>query len=109
MQLLEQKRIEGEIRGLNIAPGKELLVQMFMDDTCIFVHNSKDNYNRMREVIREYELCSGAKLNTSKSEFIPLSDFHLPDWIHNTGCRILRAGEVTKYLRCPIGLTITLT
>lgn len=81
---------------------------MFVDDMGIFVYNSEENYNRIRDVISEYERCSRAKLNASKSELIPLFEFPLLDWIYNIGCCILRAGEVTKYLGCPIGLAISL-
>lgn len=52
MQLLEQKRIDGEIYGLNITQDKDLLVQMFADNMGIFVYNLEENYTKTREVIR---------------------------------------------------------
>lgn len=53
-----------------------------------------------------YERCLGAKLNESKSKFVPLTHFDLPNWIHTMGYKFLRVGEVMKYLGCPIGLDI---
>lgn len=82
---------------------------MFADDMGIFVQNLEENYRKIRETISIYERYSGAKLNESKYDFIPLNHFELLDWIHSTNYKVLRVGEVTKYLGCPIGLDIQLT
>lgn len=79
---------------------------MFVDDIGIFVHNLEENYRRICEAIRTYEECLGAKLNEKKSEFIPLTNFTIPQWILDSGNKVLWAGEVTKYLGCPIGMEI---
>lgn len=58
--------------GLKITQDKELLMQMFANNTRIFFQNSEGNYCRIKEVISTYKKCSRAKPNKRKLEFFPL-------------------------------------
>lgn len=63
MSLLVKSASEGELVGLQIHPGKQLLHQLFVDDMGIFIKATKENFRKATSLIAIYERISGAQLN----------------------------------------------
>lgn len=103
MALLEKGAQKGELIGLQIWPGKQLLHQLFADDTGIFINSTEANYRKATSLISVYERISGAQLNLQKLVLIQLNMGPSPDWFARAGCRIAARGEVFKYLGCTVG------
>ncbi|KAL3692702.1 hypothetical protein R1sor_006353 [Riccia sorocarpa] len=85
---------------------KSLLHQLYADDTGINIATDEQQFGRLQEVIQQFERCSGAKLNLSKSLIMPLAPTVIPDWVVDTGCQIAKPGVHFKYLGvlagCPV-------
>lgn len=81
--LLKKKAVEGMLRGIQLdAVGQsQLLCQLFVDDTSLYLEMSKDNFKAAMEVIATYERISGAKLNLEKSMIVQLDDSPEPAWL----------------------------
>lgn len=57
---------------------KQLLFQLFVDDTSMYVETTEDNFLATREALSFYEKISGAKLNMEKSTLVPMDDQEPP-------------------------------
>lgn len=80
MPLLQKSAMAGELIGLQIRPGVQLLYQLFADDTGIFIESSKDNFRKATSLIAVYERISGARLNLQKSVLIQLNSGPSLEW-----------------------------
>ncbi|KAL3684230.1 hypothetical protein R1sor_002252 [Riccia sorocarpa] len=67
MRALREAERQGLIQGLNIGDGRTLFHQLFADDTGICITAEESQFDKLREVIREFEIASGACLNLQKS------------------------------------------
>ncbi|KAL3683679.1 hypothetical protein R1sor_001701 [Riccia sorocarpa] len=67
MRALQEEECRGGIQGLNIGGGRRLLHQLFADDTGICITADERQFNRLKEMIRDFEVASGASLNLQKS------------------------------------------
>jgi hypothetical protein len=76
---------------------------LFVDNVGIFIPALELAFNKLYKCLSLYEAASGAKLNFQKSTIIPIAIENIPDWIHRTGCSILKDGEIHKYLNSPFG------
>lgn len=80
MSLLAKSAQEGELVGLQICPGLQLLHQLFVDDTWIFIRSTEENYRKPSTLIVEYERIFGVQLNLQKSILIQLNFGPSLDW-----------------------------
>ncbi|KAL3687387.1 hypothetical protein R1sor_013696 [Riccia sorocarpa] len=97
MALREEERV-GHLQGLNIGGDHTLLHQLFADDTCICITAEERQFEKLKEVIKEFENASGARLNLQKSIVMQLRSQQHPDWMGQTGCEIAGLGSSFKYL-----------
>ncbi|KAL2613089.1 hypothetical protein R1flu_024781 [Riccia fluitans] len=88
----------GRINGLNIGDGASLMHQLFADDTGISITASEEQFQRLKEVIGDYEEASRARLNLHKSIVMPLKPSRIPSWFDASGCKLARPGMSFKYL-----------
>ena len=58
-------RAEKEIKGIQI--GKEVKLPLFSDDMILYIENPKDSTRKLLELISEYSIVAGCKINTQKS------------------------------------------
>lgn len=72
MSMLIEKVAIGELEGIIIGNGQQLIHQLFADDIGLFLMATDQNFRCARDVIIEYEKISRALLNVSKSIIIPL-------------------------------------
>ncbi|KAL3694436.1 hypothetical protein R1sor_008087 [Riccia sorocarpa] len=107
MEMLREERVQGRLQGLETGSGKEILEALFADDTGLLLHADEENWKRAGEVIRRFEVMSGAKLNANKSLVVPIGFQDPPGWLLKTGCKFATEGEVWTYLGCPIGVKVT--
>ncbi|KAL3692146.1 hypothetical protein R1sor_005797 [Riccia sorocarpa] len=103
MLLLEKAQREGYIEGIKLPCGKQLIHQLFADNTCIHFQAIENFFNKTKELVGAFEIISGAALNIDKSVIIPLGVQEPQEWIRNTGCKIARKGEIVIYLGGPTG------
>lgn len=73
MSLLEKSVSEGELVGLQIHPGKQLLHQLFAIDKGIFIEATEEKFRLATSLIAIYEMISEAQLNLQKSLLIQLN------------------------------------
>lgn len=66
----------------------------------------EESFLKLQNILKLYEVASGAKLNMSKSIIVPLSLPVIPQWLTTIGCRISEPGKVQKYLGAPIGCNL---
>ncbi|KAL3687463.1 hypothetical protein R1sor_013772 [Riccia sorocarpa] len=86
----------GGIQGLNIGGGRRLLHQLFVDETGICITAEERQFNRLKEVIREFEVASGASLNLQKSIVMQVRPGNTPSWMH--GGHVLAATPLYRLL-----------
>ncbi|KAL3690009.1 hypothetical protein R1sor_016318 [Riccia sorocarpa] len=98
MRRLREEERRGNIRGLNIGEGRSLLHQLFADDTGICISMEEQHFTRLQEVIRDYEMASGARLNVQKSTIMQLKPGPSPDWLSSTDCELAGPGGPFVYL-----------
>ena len=58
-------REEKQIKGIHI--GKKVKLSLFTDDMILCIENPKDTTKKLQEVINEYSIVAGYKINTQKS------------------------------------------
>ncbi|KAL3698223.1 hypothetical protein R1sor_012299 [Riccia sorocarpa] len=92
----EERR--GSIRGLNIRGGQTLLHQLFADDTGICITAEERQFETLKEVIKEFEMVLGARLNLQKSIVMQLTPKQPPPWMEQSGCEIAVPGRNFRYL-----------
>jgi hypothetical protein len=103
MSLFNAKIHEGSLFGLPIGDGKQLLHQLFADDTGVFLQATEENFDCMIDCIHTYERISGQKLNFEKSTLVQLDRGPRPTWFSWSGCRVAEDRDQLVYLGCPLG------
>ncbi|KAL3678849.1 hypothetical protein R1sor_021805 [Riccia sorocarpa] len=78
MKLLTREEKEGRITWLKIQENKTLLFKLFADDMGVFLSNEVGQFEALRQVLRKYELASGALINLEKSLIMPLGGDTVP-------------------------------
>ena len=58
-----------EIEGIQIDQNKSIKITQYADDTTVFVKNIRSVY-RLFDLLRQFENCSGLRINQSKSEIL---------------------------------------
>ncbi|KAL3698376.1 hypothetical protein R1sor_012452 [Riccia sorocarpa] len=96
MRALREKEAQGNIQGVNIGDGNSLLHQLFADDTGICITAEEAQFVRLKEVIRDFEIASGASLNLQKSIVMQMRPDPSQTWMQESGCEV--AGPGTKFV-----------
>lgn len=92
MSLLAQATQIGELFGMKIIDEKQLLHQLFTNNTGIFLKSIEENFLKATSLISVYEHISGALLNLDKSLLIQLHSGACVDSYQNAGCKIAIRG-----------------
>ncbi|KAL3686059.1 hypothetical protein R1sor_004081 [Riccia sorocarpa] len=85
---------------------KQLVYQLFADDTGVFLKMDQQVFNTTMDTLRKFELASGAKLNLSKTTIIPVGDGTIPAWLQNSGCTIATPSDRYRYLGLLTGVDV---
>ncbi|KAL3698037.1 hypothetical protein R1sor_012113 [Riccia sorocarpa] len=86
MRSLREEERCGRVKGVAYDGEQTLLHQIYADDTGVNITMAETQFNRLREVIGDYEEVSGAKLNLTKSLIMPIMHVFPPDWaLRETG------------------------
>ncbi|KAL3689560.1 hypothetical protein R1sor_015869 [Riccia sorocarpa] len=107
MSMLRRAELAGRIRGLQIAPGKSLLHQLFADDTGICIEDKEEYFTELQLILNRYELASGARINIQKSLVMPLGQATVPDWVRTIGCEVAKGRRHFKYLGICVGVEVS--
>ena len=59
-------RAEKEVKGIQIGK-EEVKLSVFADDMILYIENPKDSTRKLLELINEYSVVAGYKINTKKS------------------------------------------
>jgi hypothetical protein len=105
-RLLDRAVREGLCLGFTVGKSDEtsLMVShlLFADDTLIFCDADSDQISNLRHVFSFFEVCSGLKINLSKSEIVSVRDVPNIEEIREIlGCKLARLPM--KYLGLPLG------
>jgi hypothetical protein len=66
--LLKEARVENEIRGVRFgAGGPHITHLLFADDSVVFLEASKQNLLVLKNILKDYEVSSGQRVNLQKS------------------------------------------
>ncbi|KAL3683806.1 hypothetical protein R1sor_001828 [Riccia sorocarpa] len=98
MRALREEERMGNLQGLNIGGEHSLLHQLFADDTEICITAEERQFEKLKEVIKEFENASGASLNLQKSIVMQLKPQQHQEWMEQTGCELAGLGSSFKYL-----------
>ncbi|KAL3697371.1 hypothetical protein R1sor_011447 [Riccia sorocarpa] len=98
MRTLREEEAQGNIQGLNIGDGKSLLHQLFADDTGICITAEEAQFDKLKEVIRDFEVASGASLNLQKSIVMQMRPGPPQMWMEDSGCEVAGPGKKFVYL-----------
>ncbi|KAL3676398.1 hypothetical protein R1sor_026346 [Riccia sorocarpa] len=100
------------MKGIQIELGRELVHQLYADDTGICLAAPRENFEKLQEILARYELASGAQVNMSKSLIMPMGGAAVPDWVYHVGCEVVDGERSFKYLgirlEIPAHLMLTL-
>ncbi|KAL3686848.1 hypothetical protein R1sor_013157 [Riccia sorocarpa] len=103
MSILRKREAEGRLRGLPLTGNRNLLHNLYADDSGVMIQADLQNFNELQDAVQLYEDISGVKMNMSKTTVIPVAMDSSPTWLTAHGCYIAREGEVIRYLGFPIG------
>lgn len=67
------------LHGIKIGT-HDLLTSLFADDILIFSANPPSDMSTIKKVFDEFRLCSGLRINYSKSEILPIGTHSVPPW-----------------------------
>ncbi|KAL3684967.1 hypothetical protein R1sor_002989 [Riccia sorocarpa] len=98
MRVLREEEKCGRLKGVTYGGEQTLLHQIYADDTGVNTTMAESQFNRLREVIADFEEISGAKLNLSKSLIMPIRPTTPPEWVQATGCDVAYTGRNFLYL-----------
>ncbi|KAL3695821.1 hypothetical protein R1sor_009897 [Riccia sorocarpa] len=98
MRALREEEAQGNIQGLNIGEGYSLLHQLFADDTGICITAVEEQFVKLKEVIRDFEIASGACLNLQKSIVMQMRPGPSQTWMEESGCEVAGPGRRFVYL-----------
>lgn len=108
MSILKLLVEEGRLKGipLDSMGHDQLLYQLFVDDTGLFLQATKENFRVALEGIAQYEHISRAKLNLENTTIVPLMASPFPEWLNNIGCKCVQEGAIATYLDILVGINI---
>ncbi|KAL3682458.1 hypothetical protein R1sor_000480 [Riccia sorocarpa] len=96
------------ISRLRIDNEKALVHQLFADDTGIFLAATENNFSELLNILKVYEMASGARVNLAKSLVMFVGMSAVPDWVYRVGCEVVNTGRTFRYLgvRSGVGVQI---
>ena len=102
---MHELAICGDIVGLVLPSGKQLIAQALADDSFLFLKAHPSNIAKAMEVWKVFALASGLHINMHKSLLIRCTEQDLV----NLGWsgRILDKGKICRHLGYPIGVDIS--
>jgi hypothetical protein len=105
-RLLDRVVWEGLCLGFTVGKSDETSLMVshlfFANDTLIFCDADSDQISNLRHVFSWFEVCSGLKINLSKSEIVSVGDVpNIEDIREILGCKL--ALLPMKYLGLPLG------
>ncbi|MCO5597147.1 hypothetical protein L7F22_051222 [Adiantum nelumboides] len=105
LTLLTQLARDGEIVGLTLPSGQQLVGQAFADDSFMFLNANNANIGRAMEAWSLFALASGLHINTQKSALLSCTEIYLKGlgW---QGLVVPR-GTIVRHLGYPIGVDVT--
>jgi hypothetical protein len=90
------------VQSLRLPDNTTITIQMFADDTLLFLEGNRDNMERALTVINGFGVASGAKLNLHKSVGLWVAPMERNwQWGVEAGPKWLILEEVTRYLDGP--------
>ena len=96
------------LKGLPFpATQQQMLDAEFADDTAIYVQGNDENLSKLQEVVEEFCLASGAKINWHKSIGFWVSPNSLPTWMPSQQFKWVPDRTTIRYLGCQVGLHVT--
>jgi hypothetical protein len=101
MEIMKEQLVSQAVQGIPLSNGKQLLYQLFADDTGLFFEASESNFAAILDCIKVYERIFGAKL--IQLDLIQLDQGDQPAWFPSLGCKIAAPKEQHIYLGCPFG------
>jgi hypothetical protein len=76
--LAEAIRQNDKIQGIRIN-GKEIKIAQFADDTCLFIENDHNSILEIFNLLDQFAIASGLKINKEKTEILPLGNTTIED------------------------------
>ena len=103
--MLSNLATNGDIVGLRLPSGGQLVAQALADDSFMFLQASKENLKKSMQVWDQFALASGLYINWRKSRLISCteSDLECLGW---RGSMITR-GSIYRHLGYPLGIDVT--
>ncbi|KAL3683551.1 hypothetical protein R1sor_001573 [Riccia sorocarpa] len=98
MWALREEEAQGNIQGLNIGQGKSLLYQLFVYDTRICITAEEAQFDKLKDVIRDFEVASGASLNLQKSIVMQMRSGPSQMWMEESGWEVAGPRKNFVYL-----------
>ncbi|KAA3461385.1 reverse transcriptase [Gossypium australe] len=102
--LINEAKHKGLMRGVSVGRERFSINHLFFaDDYILFGDASNEGTNMVRDIIREYEMISGQRVNFDKSliYFGAIVDVNVKDTIINV-LGVMVASNPEKYLRLPM-------
>lgn len=96
MDYLQHKLSTWELEGVKVADDLTLCHHLFSDNVGVFIPTTTQNFEKLRGILRLYNVASRAKLNLTKSIIIPLAMTNTHQWLIDTCCRINKPKEILK-------------
>lgn len=91
------------MQGIQLPDGSMLRDMMFVEDTLLYLQGTKQNIEKVHEVLQQNRQALEAKINWNKSFAIwPSNDPREWFWEKDLGLKWLRKGETTRYLGFPV-------
>ncbi|MCO5602437.1 hypothetical protein L7F22_056569 [Adiantum nelumboides] len=105
LTLLTQLARDGEIVGLTLPSGQQLVGQAFADDSFMFLNANNANIGRVMEAWSLFALASGLHINTQKSALHSCTKIDL----QGLGWQglVVPRGTIVCHLGYPIGVDVT--
>ncbi|KAL3675715.1 hypothetical protein R1sor_025663 [Riccia sorocarpa] len=106
MDLMNDGRTRGEIKGLHINGNEDLLQQLFADDMGIYLQLDEEVFTHTMNALETFEMASSARLNLQKTTVIPMFDGPTPHRLTRTGCQVASTEDRFQYLGILHGVDI---
>lgn len=105
LTLLTQLARDGEVVGLTLPSGQQLVGQALADDSFMFLKANKANIDRAMAAWSLFAKASGLHINTQKSALLSCTEIDL----HGLGWQglVVPRGTIVRYLGYPIGVEVT--
>ena len=103
--MLSKLADDGNIVGLHLPSGGQLVAQALADDSFMFLQASKSNLEKSMHVWDQFALASGLHINWRKSRLISCteSDLQSLGWQGS----VIHRGSIFRHLGYPLGVDVT--